>query len=510
MKSMKFIGMPQMQDVYSIDAFYKKLLDQAPGIVYKIVCTEPGVCSIVYVSENVNEVYELTVDQLRLDPDVFFNERIEETDSDGFIDTLQHAIENLTDWNHTYRVRLPKKGLRWMRGTGKPELLPNGHIEVCGTVIDITDGKEQEERLLLSEERLTFAMQAAGEGVWDWDMVTNKVYFSAQLMKILGFEEKEDFFSREFWLSRIHPDDLKVYEKAKQKHLEKKATANYESIYRIYTEQGVYRWVLSRGRVISYDENNTPLRAIGTLKDVTMLKDKEIQLSNTMNIIGDQNKRLSNFAHIVSHNLRSHAGNLKMFLDIFKTASNDEREEMLEHLEGITNGLTITIQHLKELVEIQAEIKNVREKLNLRHYLKNILSILHNEITKHGVNIEINIPLDVTVEYNPAYLESVLLNLTTNAIKYSATGRNPILSYDFEIVNGQKILGVTDNGLGIDLKKHGKDLFGMYKTFHKHQNSRGIGLFITKNQVEAMGGKIEVESEVNKGTTFKIYFDDEN
>ena len=182
---------------------------------------------------------------------------------------------------------------------------------------------------------------------------------------------------------------------------------------------------------------------------------------------------------------------------------------MMQHLEGISDGLSITISHLKELVEIQTEIKNVKETLNLRHYLKNILSILHNEITKHSVTIEINIPLDVTVEYNPAYLESILLNFTTNAIKYSSIDKKPIISYDFGIENGFKVLSVSDNGLGIDLKKHKNSLFGMYKTFHKNQNSRGIGLFITKNQVEAMGGKIEVFSEVNKGTTFKIYFDEE-
>src|SRR5690606_469650 len=106
-------------------------------------------------------------------------------------------------------------------------------------------------------------------------------------------------------------------------------------------------------------------------------------------------------------------------IDLFKTAEEEEKAEMLKHLEAISNGLSVTISHLKELVEIQFEIKTTKEKLNLRSYLKNILNILHNEITKHGVTIEVNIPLDVTVDYNPAYLESILLNFTTNAIKYS-------------------------------------------------------------------------------------------
>ena len=85
-----------------------------------------------------------------------------------------------------------------------------------------------------------------------------------------------------------------------------------------------------------------------------------------------------------------------------------------------------------------------------------------------------------------------------------------MLSYDYEIIDGYKVLSISDNGLGIDLKKHKNSLFGMYKTFHKNQNSRGIWLFITKNQVEAMGGKIEVSSEPDRGTTFKIFFNEED
>ena len=77
------------------------------------------------------------------------------------------------------------------------------------------------------------------------------------------------------------------------------------------------------------------------------------------------------------------------------------------------------------------------------------------------------------------------------------------------LAGGETILNIEDNGLGIDLKRHKHKLFGMYNTFHKHEDARGIGLFITKNQIEAIGGKIEVESEVNKGTLFKIYLKNE-
>jgi len=507
---MEIFNNPDLHEGDSLNAFYKKLLDQVPDLIFKIRWEKSTEAyAINYLSRSVCDLYETSMEIIQEDPRSVFYERTVAEDIEPFIKSLETSRKRKVKWDHTYRLNLPQKGLRWMRITAKPEKEKDGSISFYGRATDITDHKEQEAKLHVSEQRFNYALKAASEGIWDWNLETSMVYMSAQLMKILGKREVEGYFPSTFWLSRIHPDDLSGYEKSKVDYFKKK-NASYESIYRILTDSGKYRWVLSRGRVSDYNEEGKPIRAIGTLKDINQLKEKEVELGNTINIIVSQNNRLNNFAHIVSHNLRSHASNLKMLLDLFKTADEEEREEMLQHLEAISDGLTITISHLKELVEIQTEIKNVKEKLNLRHYLKNILNILHNEIKKHGVNIEINIPLDVTVNYNSAYLESILLNFTTNAIKYSSPDRKPMISYDYEIVDDKKVLSISDNGLGIDLKKHKNSLFGMYKTFHKNQNARGIGLFITKNQVEAMGGKIEVSSEINKGTTFKIYFDEEN
>ncbi len=82
------------------------------------------------------------------------------------------------------------------------------------------------------------------------------------------------------------------------------------------------------------------------------------------------------------------------------------------------------------------------------------------------------------------------------------------IKYSFSLENGKKTLSISDNGLGIDLKKYGDSLFGMYKTFHKHEEARGLGLHITKNQIESMKGTVSVESEVGVGSTFKIVFHD--
>lgn len=99
-----------------------------------------------------------------------------------------------------------------------------------------------------------------------------------------------------------------------------------------------------------------------------------------------------------------------------------------------------------------------------------------------------------------------MLNFSTNAIKYAHPDRSPIIEFNFFIENGKKILTVTDNGLGIDLDKYGHLLFGMYKTFHNNENAQGIGLYITKIQIDAMKGEISIKSKVGVGTSFKIIF----
>ena len=198
-----------------------------------------------------------------------------------------------------------------------------------------------------------------------------------------------------------------------------------------------------------------------------------------------------------------------MLLNIIEEDKSLENlSENHSYLRSSSNALTQTIDHLKELVEIQTVLVNKKDNLNFNEFLEKTLDILADEICKNKVTINNTISKNETLTYNPAYLESILLNFTTNAIRYSHPDREPIISYSITNNENKKILKISDNGLGINLERHGKKLFGMYKTFHNHKDSRGIGLFITKNQIEAMGGSISVKSEVGVGTTFKIYFNE--
>lgn len=245
---------------------------------------------------------------------------------------------------------------------------------------------------------------------------------------------------------------------------------------------------------------------LGIATDITKQKEKEEELKTSINIIGEQNKRLLNFAHIVSHNLRSHTGNMEMVLGLYDgSETQEEKEEMVGHLKAISKALTEAIRNLNEVVSIQTNINKQREKINLKQYIDKTIEVLSGEIELKGAKLINNVADDVEIDFNAAYMESILLNFLTNGIKYRHPERTAEIKINFIETDEKKVLQITDNGLGIDLKRHGEKLFGMYKTFHGNSDAKGIGLFIAKNQIEAMGGKIEVESEVNIGTTFKIF-----
>lgn len=129
-----------------------------------------------------------------------------------------------------------------------------------------------------------------------------------------------------------------------------------------------------------------------------------------------------------------------------------------------------------------------------------------SQISDSGALIKGDFSAIDVVSYNPIYMESIFQNLIGNAIKYKHPERNPEIIVTSEIENGVVKLSFKDNGLGIDLKKHGHKLFGLNKVFHRHPEAKGVGLFMTKAQVEAMGGKISAESQVGKGSIFSVEF----
>ncbi|WP_245750616.1 sensor histidine kinase [Algibacter pectinivorans] len=349
------------------------------------------------------------------------------------------------------------------------------------------------------------AVDITNIGVWEFDAIINKVYFSESSKRIIGFENDTTFGANvNDWNNRVHPEDRDKYYKDYQDHLEG-IKPLYINEHRVKCKDGTYKWILDKGKVIKRNHNGTPTRFLGTHIDITRLIENEIKISNTLNLVSKQNNRLKNFAHIVTHNLKQHASNFESLLKLHEESKCEkEKEDLLQYLKTLSTSLSKTINNLNEIVSIQKHKPTTFKKLYLAEETNKILRMLNLVITKSKATIINNIHPRLYIYYNAIYLESIIQNLLTNAIKYKHPERAPVATVSTVIKNKNLQVIVSDNGIGIDLEKYGDSIFGLYKTFHNNKDSEGVGLYLIKNQIETYGGKITVESTVNVGTTFTV------
>ena len=234
---------------------------------------------------------------------------------------------------------------------------------------------------------------------------------------------------------------------------------------------------------------------------------RETELRKLFNKTIEQNQRLKDFSYITSHNFRSSVANLMGLITLLEEdRTNDEFFEMMKET---ALKLNLAIDSINDLLNFEKDISELEKKdCNLLQVVSDIIILNKKTAKDKDINFDVKIANDLTVRVLPAYLQSIILNLVTNAMKYGVTSIKRNIYIKAEKEGELVVLTIADDGVGIDMERYGKKLFRLGSRFHADMDSgHGMGLYITKQQVEAIGGRIEVESEVNKGTKFKVYLD---
>jgi signal transduction histidine kinase len=486
-----------------LNKLYESLIKQLPNIIFQIRVNSQKQITVDFLSKPIEFLDEFSINEFLEDSYKLSNYKIYEPDFKVFLDSYERSLSSNEKWEIDFRLLMPESGYKWIRIDATPKKIENDEVVFYGLISDITVVKEQEIRLRVADERYHFAVQASDRGVWDWDLITNKVYYSSESMKILELTESDLVAAPEEWDERVHPEDREEYYGNINLHFDNKIPF-YETCHRVLCN-GKYKWILDRGKVIERDADEKPLRIVGTHTDISSQKEKEIELAKMLDIVNTQNNKLLNFAHIVSHNLRTHSGNIKSLLDLHQEKLLSD-EDTLSNIQIVSDELFSTIENLNDLVSIYTETETNMQLLKVNGFIDKVLDVLNESIKLKGIQVANYVAESIEVFCIPAYLESIMLNLVTNAIKYSDPNKEREISFTAEENDNFVVLSVQDNGLGIDLKKHKDSIFGLYKTFHRNNDARGVGLYLTKNQIENMGGKIKVESTIDIGSTFKIYF----
>lgn len=423
---------------------------------------------------------------------------------DRVIQVVSQCIEDGTPYDEELLFITANGNEKWIRTIGHAERINGKTLSIYGVFQDINQRKLQELALERERKRLYVATHAGNIGIWEWDLLKNDLYWSPVMHELYDVN-KENFVSGfESWQAALHPLDLERTNQEVTLAIEGKKPFN--TVFRIIKPNGSTAYIHGQAKVFT-NANGQATHMIGVNTDITQKKQNDQHLKQLVQTTEDQNKKLIDFAYIVSHNIRSSSSNISMLTGmLLSNIAPQEKDKFLQMMQKSSDQLEETLNDLNEVLQVQIHQKDAFVAVPIAVLVKEICLQLHPIITKVNATIINKIPTKTVVFGIKNYMVDIITNLISNSLKYKDASRPLTINISIKEFEDYNRLTFKDNGLGIDLERYGKQLFGMYKTFHGHSQSKGVGLFINKNQMEAMNGRITVESKVGKGSTFHLIF----
>lgn len=395
-----------------------------------------------------------------------------------------------------------------------------------------------------SDERWKFALEGAGDGVWDWNLQTNQVSFSARWKGMLGYAEHEigdDFLE---WKTRVHPDDLPRALRDMQEHIAGK-TATYANEHRMLCKDGSWKWILARGMMIGHAADGQPERMIGTHCDISERKQNEVALRELNEQLESrveartaelrlameqivESQKLASLGRLVvgvSHEMNTPIGNIILMASTLSDwvpefsemaqSGKLSRSYLQETLEGFRQACKIIFNNARRASELVESFKRLsidqtsqsRRIFDLKLTVQDILMPLRVLDPVARIHIELDIPEGIMMDSFPGHLEQIINNLVTNSVRHGFEGLdsgNIVISARRQ--EDQIELVYTDNGLGIPKELQSK-VFEPFYTTKLGQGGSGLGLAIVHNLVQGIfKGRLRLSSEEGQGIKLVFTF----
>jgi PAS domain S-box-containing protein len=374
---------------------------------------------------------------------------------------------------------------------------------------DITLRKRSEDKLKLSEQKFSNAFNFSGTGTALISVAGEWLDVNPALCSMLGYT-REELLNSTFQEITCE-EDLPAEELLMKQALE--GTRDSYSLEKRYThKEGGTLWVSLNGSLVKRADGS-PKFFIAHITDITPAKslNKELEKNNrTLEVITSDLARsvrqLEEFNRIVAHNLRGPAANIRMILEMLMESDSEvQREEYMQLLQQSSNNLNGTLEELMQILDVRLNKEIPYDDCVLEKTIESISQQLQVDIKRKRATIIPDLAVPV-IPYPHIYMESIFYNLISNSLKYAQEGVPPVIRISSYREGRKDCIRIADNGIGIDLEKYGSQVFKLHKIFHKGYDSRGVGLFLIKNQVETLGGTISVESRPGEGTAFTIRF----
>jgi len=474
----------------------------------------------IYWSSVTKEIHGVSADY---EPDLATGLNFYEDEADGrrIKEALAAATTQGVPWDQERLLTTAAGEKIWIRSIGNAEFENGVCKRLYGTFQDINDFKSTEfalQRSLETQEKLNAIMFDHIELIEQQDKTIEKIQefkFLAdsipQMIWTANPDGSFDYYNQHWfnytgmsltetldkgWQPVLNAEGFKKHEKAWAESLRTGKPFQVEMRFRRAAD-GAFKWHLCRAMPMK-NERGKIIKWFGSCTDIDEYK-RALDLENRISQFEDFNR-------IVAHNLRGPAGSIDMILNMMAEAdSEEEKSDYLAMLKQSSTKLIDTLNELMKVLEVRNNQNLPYDDCNFEELTANIEQMLKGQILSK--NAVINTDFGVkSMKFPKIYLESIFYNMISNALKYSKADIPPVIDISSKAVDDKIVLTFTDNGLGIDMKRHANNIFKLNHTFHTGFDSKGIGLFMTKTQIETFGGKISVESEPNAGTTFTIVF----
>jgi PAS domain S-box-containing protein len=376
---------------------------------------------------------------------------------------------------------------------------------------EIAERERAQSELQKTRERFELAVLGSRDGIWDWDVPTDEVYFAPRWKKMLGYEDEEIPNRFEEWEKRLHPDDHDRAIDSVRAYLEGKIP-DYQVEFRLRHKDGSYRWILARGLALR-DSQGRPYRMSGSHTDLTARKQAEAELHKAKEAAEVANRAKSQFLANVSHEIRTPMNGIIGMTELaLATDLTSKQREYLEVVQASGESLLTVINDILDISKIEAgRLELDPAPFNLHQLLDDTVKVLAVRAHQKGLELSVLVQADVpnAVVGDAARLRQILVNLIGNAIKFTEQGK-VVVEVDTESLSEKEAVlhfAVTDTGIGIPADKH----HTIFEAFVQGDNSTtrkyggtGLGLTISSRLAELMGGHIWVESNPGAGSTFHV------
>lgn len=369
---------------------------------------------------------------------------------------------------------------------------------------DITDRKKSEILIHQSNQRYELVTKATKDIIWDWDIASNEMFRSSNYQHVFGHFNPDNLYTGP-WTARIHPEDRERVQSSIAQKINDPSFVLWEENYRYFRASGEIAHVQDRGYIIR-NEENAAVRMVGAMRDVTDEKTLSDERDKITSDLSQRNRDLEQFAFIVSHNLRTPVANIIGLMNLLQNHPGLDAKEKKQCMDGLllsTVKLDNVIRDMNHILQVRHQISERKEPVLFSELVEDIKISIQNLFQQEDAVIQTDFSELNECFTLKSYMYSIFFNLISNSIKYR-NGATPVISICSRRINNKVLLTFKDNGLGIDLATQEHKIFGLYNKFHFHTEGKGMGLYMTKTQVEILGGKISVKSCVNEGTEFFV------